>query len=90
VPVTARTPRRRLDTASIDWVRNRMRRRGKRSATSPAQGASRRNGRNCSPVTMPSAVADPLVRTVRTSQSWPTLPIHVPTLETKPPPNQSR
>ena len=59
-----------------------MRRLGKRSTSIPANGARMRKGRNCSPVTMPSAVDEWSVRIVRTSQSWATRPIHVPTLET--------
>ena len=72
------------------WVSKRVRRLGKRSAISPAHGASSRNGRNCSPVTTPRAVAEPAVSTVSTSQSWPTRPIHVPTFDTRAPANQMR
>ena len=56
--------------ASRVWVTSRMRRLRKRSAISPAHGASSRKGRNCRPVTMPSAVDEWSVSTVRTSQSW--------------------
>ena len=70
---------------SSDWVVSRMRRLLNRSAIIPVTGASSRNGRNCSPVTMPSALDEWSVSWVRTSQSWPTRPIQVPTLETSEP-----
>ena len=39
---------------------------------------------------MPSAVADPAVSTVSTSQSWPTRPIQVPMFDTRAPEAQRR
>ena len=56
-----------------------------RSAIIPVTGARMRNGRNWSPVTMPRALDEWSVSWVRTSQSWPTRPIQVPTLETSEP-----
>ena len=64
---------------------SRMCRLRNRSAIIPVDRREQRNGRNCSPVTMPSAVDEWSVSTVRTSQSWPTRPIQVPTLETSAP-----
>ena len=67
------------------WVANRMRRLRNRSATIPAHGASSTIGANCSPVTTPRAIGSLSVSWVRTSQSWATRPIQVPTLETSAP-----
>ena len=69
-----------------DWVVSRMRRLLNRSAIIPVDRREHRGtGRNCSPVTMPSALDEWSVSWVRTSQSWPTRPIQVPTLETSEP-----
>ena len=72
------------------WVAISSRRLGSRSAISPPYGASSSIGRNCSPVVMPTASAEWSVRMVRTSQSWATRCIQVPTLETIAPDSQSR
>ena len=53
-------------------------------------GASKSIGANCSAVVIPNASAELSVRMVNTSQSWATRCIQVPTLETMPPPIQTR
>ena len=77
-------------SACATWVYISSVRLGMRSASDPAYGASTAIGRNCSPVTMPSAVEELFVRMVRTSQSWATRAIQVPTFEIRPPVQKSR
>jgi hypothetical protein len=69
----------------MSWVTTSTLRLANRSATSPAAGDISSIGRNCSPVTMPSAVAE-LSVSFRTIQSWATRCIQVPTLEMTAPP----
>ena len=57
----------------------------KRSTTAPAYGARNGTARNCSAVTMPSAVLEWSVSSVSTSQSWPIRWTHVPRLLTSAP-----
>jgi hypothetical protein len=71
-------------TAMPTFVICSSRRLGIRSATSPANGDSSRNGRNWRPVVMPSAAAE-LAVSCSTNQSWATRCIQVPVLETTPP-----
>jgi len=84
-PVTTRMPVSNDVSANALWVANRMRRLGKRSAIIPPIGANSTSGANCNPVTIPSATDECGVSSVRTSQSWATLPIQVPVLEMRAP-----
>ena len=72
------------------WVRMRNLRWSTRSATRPAWAESRSMGRNCRAVVRPVAVAESLVRTRSTSQSWATRCIQVPVLATRAERNQIR
>lgn len=64
------------------WLTSMTVRLGKVSLRAPASGVKSRIGRNCSPVTRPSACAELSVSSVSTTQSWATRPIQVPVLET--------
>ncbi len=81
MPVTTSTPPTIAASPSIAWLTMSRARLGTRSMTAPVHGARTSIGMNCSPVTMPSAVPEFWVRTVRTTQSWAARPIQVPTLE---------
>ena len=66
------------------------RRRSKRSATHPVTLTSSSGGANCRPIVMPMAPASFCVSSVSTTQLSAVACIHVPTLETKAPRNQTR
>src|SRR6266545_5996683 len=78
--VTASRPRASDTRLRPSWVSASTRRFGNLSAIRPAYGESSSAGRNCRPVTMPSAVPEPV--SSRTSQSWATRIIQVPTFDT--------
>ena len=89
-PLSTRTP---SPAASTPWptcVAISSLRRSTRSASSPAYGDSRSTGANCRAVVMPTATPDSSVSSVRTSQSWATRCIQVPTFATSAPANHSR
>lgn len=79
MPVTVIVPSTRATVPIAIWVTVSTRRFGKRSAIRPAYGESSSAGRNCRPVTMPSAVPEWV--SSRTSQSWATRCIQVPVFE---------
>ena len=82
-PNTASTPSTAAVLPMANWVTISTLRFEKRSAITPAMGENSRIGRNCRPVVMPSAPALPV--SVRTSQSWATRCIQVPTFDTSEP-----
>ena len=86
--VTASRPRINAAPARALWVRSRSRRLSDRSASMPPQSPSTTEGRNCSAVTTPSAVAEFV--SCSTSQSWATRCIQVPVSETSCPLANSR